>query len=132
MAKTIELDVWAPTIKDGVETGYVHYVEGRPLAEIYNELRAVLDEQDMIDEYFSVASDFKREAARWPNGWRWVACYAVTGGSEGHYVHVDVISDVEIGGKHVRTSQLIFLGKTFRGMDHAQKIAAACATALGA
>lgn len=56
---------------------------------------------------------------------RWIACYAVTGNSEGHYVHVDLI-----GSEGQR--RLVFLCKTFEGMDHAYKIAQRCAELLGA
>ena len=59
---------------------------------------------------------------------RWIACYPVTGGSEGHYVHVDCV--VFHGNERVLIP--LFLGKTFGGMDEAVTIAATCAKLLGA
>ena len=45
---------------------------------------------------------------RWPDGYRWVAVYPVHGGSEGIYLHVDLIFQQD--GKETR--QNIFLAKT--------------------
>lgn len=73
---------------------------------------------DMIDEYFTVGAVTKYEKpnATWPTEYKWIAVYPVTGGSEGHYVHVDIINND--GGR-----EMVFLAKTFQGMGHAQKIA---------
>jgi hypothetical protein len=49
----------------------------------------------------------------------------VTGGSEGHYVHVDLID-----GDGKRT--MVLLAKTFSGMETAYKVALAIAEILGA
>lgn len=82
-----------------------------------------------IDEYFVVSSSAKYEGPQdWPTRWRWIASYAVTGGSEGHYIHIDIIG---ADGEEGKVRQ-VFLGKTFRGMAHAQRIAARCAELLGA
>jgi hypothetical protein len=60
-----------------------------------------------FEEYFSPM----REVSHWPMNYHWISVFAVTGGSEGHYVHVEAITgDVR---------ELLFLGKTFRGMDNA-------------
>jgi hypothetical protein len=53
-----------------------------------------------------------------------LACFAVTGGSEGHYIHVELLA----GEERIP----LFVGKTFEGMPHAWKVAMACAEALGA
>lgn len=53
--------------------------------------------------------------------YRWIACYAVTGGSEGHYVHVDRIWDVDHEGRHLENLITI---KTFGGYEEACAIAA--------
>lgn len=52
--------------------------------------------------------------------YRWIACYAVTGGSEGHYIHVDRIWD-EGADRHLENLITI---KTFGGYDEACAIAA--------
>ena len=61
------------------------------------------------DEYFSVAVGElgHRESHKWPEGYRWIACYVVTGDSEGLYLHVDAI----FGGDKPRR-EMLFIGKT--------------------
>jgi hypothetical protein len=72
---------------------------------------------DMIDEYFSNMAKYDKNGNEaFPQDYNWIACYAVTGGSEGHYVHVDIIKEDK------RT--LLYLAKTFRGYNHACEIAA--------
>jgi len=97
-------------------------VEGRMLKDIHKDLKTAL--RDMVDEYFNLATPSLTKE-KWPRFVKWIACYAVTGASEGHYVHVDLIY-------HDNSRQLVFLGKTFQGMQHAQAIAAKCAEELGA
>ena len=113
--KTIELEEWEPT-----GDGMLRYVQGQLISEIAKELAPHINH--LVDEYFS--TDHEMKGKRWPKNVRWVACYAVTGGSEGHYIHIDAIFDGQ--------RQMIFLGKTFQGMQHAQKIANLCANLLGA
>jgi hypothetical protein len=60
-------------------------------------------------------------------GYRWLACYAVTGTSEGHYIHVELIGNTQ-PEKRLR----LWLGKTFSGMLHAYQVAALLAQLLGA
>ncbi len=72
---------------------------------------------DLVDEYFSDVTQHEDGAPRmWPTEYTWLACYPVTGGSEGHYVHVDVIY-------RDNSRRLLFLVKTFKGIEHAWKIA---------
>lgn len=110
----------------------------------------------LIDEYMSGphCEWWKGESRDVPKDYRGVACYAVTGGSEGHYVHCEFYSDVEvvkvssyeysscdfgeakkvrpIAGHRLQTITRLALIKTFRGMEHAQALAARCAKLLGA
>jgi hypothetical protein len=81
-----------------------------------------------IDEYFH--GPFNESEARQPVpcNFRWVACYPVTGTSEGHYTHIDFVVPEGESCKLVRLA----LGKTFRGMDHAAEMARRCAILLGA
>jgi hypothetical protein len=97
-------------------------VSGRKLGDIYKDLRTALG--GMVDGYFHLATPSLTEE-RWPRLVKWIACYVVTGASEGHYIHVDLIY-------HDNSRQLVFLGKTFLGAQHAQAIAAKCAEELGA
>lgn len=100
---------------------------GRQLADIHKELRAALG--GLIDEYFDIDPEVRRNGfcglLQWPDNIHWIACYAVTGGSEGHYIHIDLI---DRDGNRTLT----FLGKTFQGMQHARCIADRCADELGA
>lgn len=71
-------------------------------------------------DYFSVSNH--RERSHWPlNAYR-IACFAVTGGSEGHYIHVESLSQ--------SGNECLILGKTFLGYDHALKLANALAKIL--
>ena len=60
----------------------------------------------------------------WPSSWSWIACFVVTGGSEGHYLHVEVITNDQ--------RWLLYLGKTFSGIDKALEISNALTKMLGA
>ena len=98
------------------------------VADVYRKLRDVLQAEDLIDEYFSLA--IETDATFWKllESHRWIACFAVTGGSEGHYVHVDLVDgfDREWAGKALH----LITGKTFLGLAHALKIANRCAELL--
>lgn len=109
------------------------------LQDLYLYLRDVLEGQ--IDEYFSAMYRYDAEVARTAKGqrdvqtrgfgpltdettvgelrYRWIAVYPVTGGNEGHYIHVDLIWQREYTEGRVP----LFLGKTFQGMDHAIQMA---------
>lgn len=98
------------------------------VADVCRRLRAVLESEDLIDEYFSVSIDTDQPFQKLAENYRWVACYAVTGGSEGHYIHIDLIHgyDQDWSGKALH----LITGKTFLGLNHAQKIANRCAELL--
>ena len=98
------------------------------VTDVFRKLRAVLDEEHLIDEYFSVSGQSDQPFWNLVESYRWIACYAVTGGSEGHYIHIDLIH----GYDHDWTGRVVHLitGKTFQGLAHAQKIANRCAELL--
>jgi hypothetical protein len=82
---------------------------------------SLLDELD----YFSFSLKYERDinqdmSTQIPRRINWVACFAVEGGSEGHYIHVELIYSDEKGNQR---RELAFLGKTFMGLDHALKVA---------
>jgi len=64
--------------------------------------------------------------------YRWVACYAVTGSNEGEYVHVSLVAGGDDRRSDLGKTRLVLNIKTFGGMEEAQRIAARCATLLGA
>ena len=59
------------------------------------------------------------------------AVFVVTGNSEAHYVHIDVVLD-SYDDKHQATLYHVALGKTFGGWETAWALAAACGELLGA
>lgn len=97
--------------------GFVKNEQGKPKNEVMLWLKeeigkAGIDLQEY--DYFSLTKDgnFPVVYKPWPiDAWR-IACFAVTGGSEGHYIHIDMID------KNANVKNLI-LGKTFMGFDHA-------------
>ncbi len=107
--------------------GYVTE-RARPVAEVIGELNAQL--APLFDEgRFSDVTAWTKApsdpAPMWPLRWAWIACYAVTGGSEGHYIHIDVIT------RETRVAVAMGLCKTFQGYAHACAIAAAAGEILG-
>jgi hypothetical protein len=109
-----EYDYWYG--KDIACGGYIIETIPATINNVYEYLKKSLP-KDMIDEYFSCMSEYKKKGDQpFPQDYDWIACYAVTGGSEGHYVHVDIIKD--------GTRELLYLAKTFMGYDHACEIAA--------
>lgn len=119
----IQTEIWCHKLEaDGTESPYITRLAGVPIGVVANALHKRI--RRLVDEYFTVACGVNTQA-EWPADVRWVACFPVTGGNEGHYVHVEVV--LSDGSR-----KLLFLGKTFKGMAHAAKIAARCAVALGA
>lgn len=101
----------------------------RLISEVYYQLRERLGQQGiMIDEYLIIEPHVGTDD-RIPKDFLWFACYAVQGGSEGYYIHVDARL------RERTTSSIthvpLFLGKTFMGEAHAWEIARACARILG-
>ena len=62
---------------------------------------------------------YTRQWDTWPENVRRIAVFAVQGGSEGHYVHVDVFTSEH--GEETKVTTL-FLIKTFLGMEHALRL----------
>lgn len=102
---------------------YVKDETGKPVSEVFAYVKEQLKNYGegheeyggIIDEYFHSLAAQDDGPVLWPFKARWIAVYAVTGGSEGHYVHVDALENDE-----KRTN--LFLAKTFRGYDHAIEI----------
>lgn len=126
----IEVDVWEPNSE---KPGYLRFVRMRTLGEVFSDLKARLEAEGLLpDEYFSVSLSYrymekyrgmKENEIPIPQDYWRIICFAVTGTSEGHYIHVGAV--IRDG-----TYQNLFLGKTFQGMDFAQRVTAACATWL--
>lgn len=122
----IEIEVYRP-VKG--KPGYSELDYRRPVKEVIAELNRKLRAEDpeLFDESsFSDMTSWDSPNGPWP-AWRWIAVFPVTGGSEGHYIHIETI-----GRDDARTSTMIALCKTFRGWDHACRIAAAAGRLLQA
>jgi len=68
------------------------------------------------------------------DGYRWISVYAVTGGSEGHYIHVDLIYQRDEQGTPLERNQheAIVLVKVFGGWEAAAELAGRIGRWLGA
>ena len=107
------------------EKGYIVNEQPKTMDEVYKWVCEELRKRDpepneyrrygIIDEYFSAFYEHT-ERKLWPLDHAWLAVFAVTGGSEGHYIHVEAI------WRDDNRRELLFLGKTFQGMDHALEI----------
>lgn len=117
---------------DGESMGRLTRKRGRPIADIATELRAALDAKDPEIlrgfDYFGPLNHAR--AFEWPAEVKWISCYAVTGGNEGHYVHVDLV--LEPKGAKAFEHKGVFLGKTFAGIDAALRLAAELTKLLNA
>ena len=127
----VATDVWRYKVEDGVKTPYVLREKGREgcdvVADLCYEARELLEECDYASlscVYGRVGNGPSDPHAEVPRV-RQIACYAVTGGSEGHYVHVDLHT---VDGETVS----LMVAKTFMGMDHAWKVAIKLADLLDA
>lgn len=140
---TVELEEWRYVDVDGTETQYVERAAGRHAYLVVGELAAALG--DDVDEYITPGYAFKydgqiagRDLPRIEQVPRYdrIACYAVVGGSEGHYVHVDLhlhrdVSERRGDPREEGTLNLVLI-KTFKGAEHAWLLARRCAELLGA
>ena len=104
----VETEVWEP-----LPDGHCRLVRVKTVTEVFAEIRAVVgDRPEGAEEYLSVPIWIERDQ-EWPSGR--IVVFAVTGASEGHYLHVEVLSP----GGH----QCVILGKTFQGKDAAWTLA---------
>ncbi len=129
---TIRLDVWRVVLdaQTGAETGFIEREKGRPVGQIVDDLKLTIRRFSV--EYATLSPHFKYQRT---DGWniecpkaRKTVVYAETGGSEGHYVHVDLYCEDEAGGHKVVPLMLV---KTFKGMAAARRIADRLADSLG-
>ena len=77
-------------------------LENMPVQEVIDKIEET--ESHVWDEYVSHGAI---ELERFPSRFRWIAVYVVSGGSEGLYLHIDVI-----GTGVPRNRALVILGKT--------------------
>lgn len=76
--------------RDLPDEAATYTIEGRPLIDIRKELSAILTPEFLDMDYLSIN---RYDDKTWPAEYWHIAIYAVTGGSEGYYVHIDAITD---------------------------------------
>jgi len=138
---TIQRYIWERYFRDG--HAYMRVAQSRTLGEVYGDLAErvyALDNDDECVEWvaFHAASISNRDEAaaqpfpghgREPGDLMVVACYAETGGSEGHVVRVELIlfhTDIAKARIGIREVMPFACIKTFGGMDHATALARRC------
>ena len=111
-----------PAVPARVETEVSEQVP-KTVLEVFAEITAALGPRPPgAEEYLCVPNSSIDGDREWPRGL--IAAFVVTGGSEGHYVHVEVIDGDRCDG--------VLLGKTFKGKDAAWALARRLADLLGA
>lgn len=88
--------------------------ENKPISQVYKELVEMLKADGIYNEIDYFSSMSYQGNKPFPD-YHWISCFVVEGGSEGHYIHVEVID-----GEGNRI--LLYVGKTFEGIDHALKL----------
>jgi hypothetical protein len=106
------------------------------MRELLDLLREMIDQQFPHEEGLYIpwigddAKEFSKINPR-DYRYRWISCYAVTGGNEGWYVHIDFVLD-GYGEEGKVTVQHAASLKTFNGRARAYEVALRCAELLGA
>lgn len=138
--ETIETQIWEPNPEN---LPYLRLARCRTVEEVYQDIKNRLkqipcpgEDCSLLDsmDYFSISlrnqatGEIERDKS-WPERYRWISCFAVTGSNEGYYIHVEVITPDDKGPEK-RT--LLYLGKTFVSMDTALIISNELTKMLGA
>jgi hypothetical protein len=95
MNKNFDPYVYEP---DPENPRYLNFVRMATVGELYDFCRAALDKAAILEkfEYFDLMLEVDRDDPLPENLWRLVV-FPVTGGSEGHYLHIDAF---ELGSGH--------------------------------
>lgn len=139
---SIDIITWGPhRDPDQRARGYVQEVGRKTVAEVRTLLEEGLAALGLRPEGVTdVRRLLSQPDAPFPP-YRWIAAFAVTGGSEGHYIHVDAILsadrvddrlDQATGFQFSHASVQLYLMKTFEGWAHACAIAQAAGALLSA
>lgn len=143
----IEIEVWKPN-PDAKYPGTIVIDYRRKIQDVLDELntKLVAEGLEFDESRFTnmtkwedpayKPSGYREFSLPWPK-YRRIAVFPVTGTSEGHYVHIEVILDsedhIKAGGLiSVAPIRCIALCKTFRGWDYACRISASAARLLQA
>ena len=124
----IELEVWKPNPD---KPGYCMFDRMATVGDVYDRCVEALDQAGLEDdiEGLTIMHPYGR-LDDWPRSW-FVACFAVRGSSEGHYIHVEATALTLGEYRHqVDERRLVLLCKTFSGLDRATAVAAALTSAF--
>lgn len=127
---TVDTEVWEP---DTDRPGFLRRVRTKTVDEVWVELAAALgytsDEGCYgAEEYMNVCTSVPAKQP-WPEGR--IVVYPVTGGNEGHYIHVAVIHPGHPRQVPRLEVDTLILAKTFAGWDAAWDFAKRAARILG-
>ena len=94
--------------------GYVRTIDTATIEDVYNQIVELMT-NSMYEEmdYFKVCYDKRNEKI--PMDYRRIFAYVVLGDNEGHYIHVDIMTNVK--------SETYIIGKSFMGFEKAQETA---------
>jgi len=101
------------------------YADEMTMRDVAEAVEAQLKEAGLWEEldYFSVDLKLQKKKDEAFPEYAWIACFPVTGGNEGHYIHIDIITR---DNEHIH----FLTAKTFMGMEYAGKVATECAKLL--
>lgn len=123
-ALALAADPPLPTLEQIAALPPIRDPDGRPVFEVCQDLNRALAEAGLLFEEsaFSDQTRFDPDPTHHVfANYRWILCAAVTGGSEGVYVHIHLVSAERHGVK----SRLVALGKSY---TRANALAIAAAT----
>ena len=98
------------------------------LGEVEELLNTKLKELGIAPDDYGFDLTYHLKADQEFPEYHWICCYPVTGSSEGHYMHIDIIDGN--GYKHLFTGKTLREGQT--GMEYAYEVCKVAALLLGA
>lgn len=115
MKEIIETEVW---VDNPNKEGYLKLERRKSFLEVFNEvINAVKDENEFSElDYFLLDHEIrhgKYKKALFPKVYKFI-CYANEGANEGHYIHVDILTEEGLVN--------FITAKTFLGIEHALKL----------
>ncbi|MHB9130382.1 MAG: hypothetical protein ACYDBB_04725 [Armatimonadota bacterium] len=104
----------------------------RTLGAVWDDIVAALPAYGVDLGAFDYAGPQSRADRHrlFPQGYRWIACFAVRGCSEGWYVHVEAVQSAWVATEEMKVLEPIFLAKTFAGWETAHALTNALAKIL--
>lgn len=121
---TAEIEVYEPNPEN---PRYLRKARNKTMKEVLDDINKMLpyyvSDIEEVWDYFHISCRISQQCDVPFPEYRCIVVYVITGTSEGHYVHVDIINKEE-------KRENIFLGKTFSGFNKAWDVARALALIL--